>query len=520
MRVSHIKIGTRLAFAFGTMIVLMGVVAAAGVVSMFSVKHDLDAVAKVNNAKLKINNDLIEQVHVIQRVTRTLILLDDPEVKKREAVKIREARERYEALWATLAEFAPTAAGAGLRAAIDGARTAANGVNGKILILALANRDDEARELLLAEGIAVNQKWVDAVEANIKYQEESNERRVQEADAAVAQGIWAVGAIALCAAGLGIFAGWFITGSVVRPIRYASDCALRMAGGDLTVPVERRKGFDGRDETSQLISAMQTMHDSFSAMVASVHQNAASVSAAAQQIATGNADLSMRTEQQAASLEQTAATMDELTATVRGNADSTVQAVELASGAGRVAGRGGEVMQQVVVTMGAIDRSSKKIADIIGVIDGIAFQTNILALNAAVEAARAGEQGRGFAVVAAEVRSLAQRSGEAAREIKTLINASVEQVSAGTELVERAGATMAEIVHSIDRVNQLMGEIRTATTEQTDGITQVGVAVADMDRGTQQNAALVEQSAAAAESLNQQARQLMEKVSQFKLAAC
>ena len=233
----------------------------------------------------------------------------------------------------------------------------------------------------------------------------------------------------------------------------------------------------------------------------------------------GSADLSNRTEQQAAALEETAATMDQLTATVRGNTDSTVQAVALSGGAGTIAARGGDVMKQVVHTMTGIDHSSKKIADIIGVIDGIAFQTNILALNAAVEAARAGEQGRGFAVVAGEVRSLAQRYATAAREIKALIGSSVSQVSAGSGLVETAGQTMGEIVAAIDRVNQLMSEIRVATQEQTHGINQVGQAVGEMDRATQQNAALVEQSAAAAESLNQQAQVLMSTVSRFKLGA-
>jgi methyl-accepting chemotaxis protein len=241
------------------------------------------------------------------------------------------------------------------------------------------------------------------------------------------------------------------------------------------------------------------------------------VAMASQQISTGNADLSNRTEQQAASLEETAATMDELTATVRNNSDSTVQAAALADGAGNVAGEGGAVMRRVVDTMAAIDQSSKKIADIIGTIDGIAFQTNILALNAAVEAARAGEQGRGFAVVASEVRSLAQRSAAAAREIKVLIGNSVEQVGTGSTLVAQAGHTMNQIVEQIGRVNQIMGEIRTSTREQTDGIAQVGVAVSEMDRATQQNAALVEESAAAAESLNQQAQTLMTVVSKFRL---
>jgi len=328
-----------------------------------------------------------------------------------------------------------------------------------------------------------------------------------------------MGLIGLAAAAVGLLAGGFITVTITRPIDYARLCALRMADGDLSQRVERRTGFDGKDETSQLIVAMQAMHDSICEMVNGVNVSASGVASASQQIAAGNLDLSGRTEQQAASLEETAATMDQLTSTVRNNADSTQQAVGLAGGAAEVARRGGSVMEQVVQTMSGIDSSSKKIADIIGVIDSIAFQTNILALNAAVEAARAGEQGRGFAVVASEVRSLAQRSGEAARQIKGLIGVSVEQVSAGSALVKKAGTTMDEIVESIGRVNQIMSEIRNATGEQANGIAQVGAAVNDMDRATQQNAALVEQSAAAAESLSQQAQTLMDKVSRFRLAA-
>ena len=245
----------------------------------------------------------------------------------------------------------------------------------------------------------------------------------------------------------------------------------------------------------------------------------AQAASAAEQISMGNADLSTRTEQQAASLEETAATMDQIHATVRGNSESTVQAAALASGAGSVADKGGSLMQNVVQTMSGIDASSKKIVDIIGVIDGIAFQTNILALNAAVEAARAGEQGRGFAVVAAEVRSLAQRSAAAAREIKSLIGASVEQVGEGAALVGQAGHTMAENVSAIGRVNRIMADIQTSTREQTEGISQVGQAVNELDRATQQNSALVEESAAAAESLNQQAKAMMVTVSRFRLRA-
>jgi len=518
MRVSNIKIGVRLAMAFGAMIVLIGVVAAAGMWSMNRIKGDLDTITRVDNAKTKLSHALIEQVHIQQRVVRTLILLSDPDLKREQASKVKVARDTYLKLWDELLALPGDIALLAQRESVEAARLGASAINGKVLILAMAERDKEATELLLGDGLSTNQKWVDAVGGYISASEAATAARVVTADASFRTGLWTMGLIGLAAAAVGLFAGGFITGTITRPIAYARQCALRMAEGDLSERVERRAGFDGKDETSELIAAMQAMHDSICEMVSGVNVSASGVASASQQIAAGNLDLSSRTEQQAASLEETAATMDQLTSTVRNNADSTQQAVGLAIGATEVATRGGAVMEQVVQTMSGIDRSSKKIADIIGVIDSIAFQTNILALNAAVEAARAGEQGRGFAVVASEVRSLAQRSSEAAREIKALIGASVEQVSTGSVLVQRAGVTMSEIVESIGRVNQIMSEIRTATGEQANGIAQVGTAVNDMDRATQQNAALVEESAAAAESLNQQAQMLMNKVSRFRLA--
>ena len=313
---------------------------------------------------------------------------------------------------------------------------------------------------------------------------------------------------------LSIGLGVVNTRSITRPIAEGVRVAEAVAHGDLSVQVE----VDGRDEAAQLLRALALMKDNLAKVVGDVRSNADSVATASAQIAQGNQDLSQRTEQQASALQQTAATMDQLGSTVRNNADNAHQANQLALGASQVAVKGGAVVGQVVDTMKGINDSSRKIADIISVIDGIAFQTNILALNAAVEAARAGEQGRGFAVVAAEVRSLAQRSAEAAREIKGLITTSVERVEHGTALVDQAGATMREIVTSIRRVTDIMGEINSASTEQSTGVAQVGEAVGLMDQATQQNAALVEQSAAAADSLRQQAQQLVQVVAVFKLA--
>jgi methyl-accepting chemotaxis protein len=294
---------------------------------------------------------------------------------------------------------------------------------------------------------------------------------------------------------------------------YAATIARRIASGDLAVTVATASG-----DRSSVLSAMETMRDSLAVIVGQVRTGTDTMATASAQIATGNQDLSMRTEEQASSLEETASSMEELTSTVKQNADNARQANQLAQSASQVALKGGEVVAQVVDTMDGINTSSKKIVDIIGVIDGIAFQTNILALNAAVEAARAGEQGRGFAVVATEVRSLAQRSAAAAKEIKTLIGDSVNKVEAGSVLVEQAGKTMDEVVASIQRVTDIMGEITAASSEQSAGIEQVNQAIAQMDEVTQQNAALVEQAAAAAESLQEQAGNLAQVVSVFKLS--
>ncbi len=317
-------------------------------------------------------------------------------------------------------------------------------------------------------------------------------------------------AIAIGLIAFGVSMGRMLT----RRVAEAQAVADRVRDGDLTVAV-----VDGaRDEFSPLLNALRDMQASLTRVVGDVRQNSDAVATASAQIAQGNSHLSERTEQQASALEQTAASMEELSSTVKQNAENARQANQLALSASTVAVQGGQVVSQVVTTMKGINDSSKKIADIISVIDGIAFQTNILALNAAVEAARAGEQGRGFAVVASEVRSLAGRSADAAKEIKSLITASVERVEQGTALVDQAGATMTEVVTSIKRVTDIMGEISAASSEQSAGVAQVGEAVSQMDQATQQNAALVEESAAAAESLRTQAQALVQTVAVFTLA--
>jgi methyl-accepting chemotaxis protein len=370
----------------------------------------------------------------------------------------------------------------------------------------------EALAFLVDRTVPARTELLAALRDTVKFQEGALRSELSEVvDEAQRTLVMLVALVAVAIAGLGLLS-WHVAGLLGRRVAVSRAVAERVRDGDLTVEVRD----DARDEFSPLLAALGDMQGSLSRVVSGVRANSDSVASASDQIAQGSLALSRRTEKQAGALQQTAATMEELSTTVRNNADHTQHARQLALGASAVAARGCEVVGRVVATMKGIDGSSRKIADIIAVIDGIAFQTNILALNAAVEAARAGEQGRGFAVVAGEVRNLAQRSAQAAREIKTLITDSVEQVGQSSALVGQAGSTMEEIVAAIGRVVDIVAEISAATAEQSNGISQVGHAVAQMDQSTQQNSALVEQSTAAAESLKRQAAQLVQAVAVFK----
>jgi methyl-accepting chemotaxis protein len=454
------------------------------------------------------------EVQVVAGALRNVLLAVDPADVKQETDRIAASRRRISE---RLDRVEASMAGGDAKAQVDelvAARAAYASTLEKALALVQTEKVDDAKALLRGDLRTAQANYLKQIDAAVALADARVKAEQASADAAVVvakRTAWALGIGALLVAAL---LAATIVASVTRPLADAVTVARAVAEGDLGHRVQ----VDGSNETAQLLRALVGMQDSLAKVVGDVRRNADSVATASAQIAQGNQDLSQRTEEQASALEQTAASMEQLGSTVRQNADNARQANQLALKASTVAVEGGEVVGSVVETMKGIDEASKRIADIIGVIDGIAFQTNILALNAAVEAARAGEQGRGFAVVAGEVRSLAQRSAEAAKEVKSLIGASVERVERGTALVDKAGSTMTTVVDAIRRVADIMGEISAASAEQHSGVAQVGEAVTQMDRTTQQNAALVEESAAAADSLRQQAQQLVQLVAVFKLA--
>jgi methyl-accepting chemotaxis protein len=513
-----LRLSTRLQLAFGLVVLVSTLANGFALMQMQQLRSNLDLIVNDNNVKVTLSEKMAESVHIASRVVRTIALMSDEKLRAEEGRQITAARQAYADARRQLEAFGADAPGREHRAAIDAAAATALPLNDKVIELTRLNQDADALALLLKTAAPATQAWQAAIDANVHFQQEATAAEFQAATRRYEQARALMIGATITSLLLGVAMSLLMVRSVVAELggepRDVAALVRRIADADLRSPIALRPGDEG-----SVLAAMARMQQSLSSIVSAVRGNSDGVATASAQIAQGNADLSQRTEQQASALQQTAATMDELGATVRNNADNAQQANQLAAGASSVAARGGEVVGQVVGTMRGINDSSKKIAEIIGVIDGIAFQTNILALNAAVEAARAGEQGRGFAVVAGEVRALAQRSAAAAREIKALITSSVEQVEHGSALVDQAGHTMEEIVGAIRRVSDIVAEISTASHEQSSGVGQVGQAVAQMDQSTQQNAALVEQSAAAAESLKQQAQELVDTVAVFKLRA-
>ncbi|MBY0238315.1 MAG: MCP four helix bundle domain-containing protein [Burkholderiaceae bacterium] len=515
MSLANLKIGMRLGFGFGVVLTLLTAMMLLGLASMSRIGDRTQDILNDKNVKMAAVRSMVGDVRTITLALTTMTVVSSPEQLNAELAKVDEARKRYRESRGKLAAMMTEQKEKTLLAAVDDALKTGAEKNNKLIQMRKEGATEAAVEYLLTETGPVQAKALAALNEVF-----AHETRLMEEAGADVQQVYSTARIMQLALGtiamaLGISVAWFITRSITVPLNRAVRVAETVASGDLTSHIDT----DGKDEMGRLLQALKKMNDALLGVVGQVRSGTDAITTASHEIAAGNMDLSSRTEQQASSLEETVSSMEQLTSTVRQNADNARQANTLAHSASEVASRGGAIVSQVVDTMGAINISSGKIADIIGVIDGIAFQTNILALNAAVEAARAGEQGRGFAVVASEVRSLAQRSAAAAKEIKELIDASVANVDAGSRLVNDAGQTMGDIVDSIQRVADIMGEITSASQEQTRGIEQINQAIAHMDQSTQQNAALVEEAAAASQSMQEQANKLVRVVGFFSTGA-
>jgi methyl-accepting chemotaxis protein len=520
MNLANMKVGMRLGLGFALVLVLLVMVTVVGVLRMAQIQNRLDHVVSVNNVVTRLVVDM--RNNVSERVTslRTLTLMTDPSDMEPELKRFKEQTDQYDALQQKLADkFAAegTADEKSLLTQIKDAEGLMMPAVAKASQLYLANNAVDATRVMVKEIRPAQKKWMEALDQLGSLEDKLNSQTQTEAESAFASARNFMLMLLALAVAMGVVAATVITRGLLKQLGgepgYTSKIATSIAHGDLSIAIDTKSSDRG-----SLLSEMKQMRNSLVDIVSQVRRGTHTITTASREIAAGNTDLSSRTELQASSLEKTASAMEELTSTVKQNADNAREANHLAATASDVARKGGEVVSQVVGTMGEINTSASKIADIIGVIDGIAFQTNILALNAAVEAARAGEQGRGFAVVASEVRNLAQRSAAAAKEIKTLIGDSVEKIGRGSKLVGQAGETMEEVVASVKRVTDIMSDIASASAEQSAGIEQVNLSIIEMDGMTQQNAALVEEAAAAFQSLQDQAAELQRVVSIFKLA--
>lgn len=515
MLFQNLKIGSRLALSFGFLLLLIIAMAFTGSVGTQKIYEQTETIYADRNVPLA---DLGQIEYLLQRnrvLVMDMLIQGKPEIVQRRVTELRKNTATMDELWSKYmatrstpeeSQLAKTFSQARMTYETEGIAPAANAME--------SGDTEKAMDLYRTKFSPLAQTATDAIHKLVQLQVDVAAQEFKYAEELNNTVDIAMGLATAFALLIGSVLALTITRSITRPIKEAVKVAAAVAGGDLTSEI----AVSGRNEVADLLRALKAMNESLSIVVSEVRSNAESVATASAQISQGNSDLSQRTEEQASALEETSASMEQMGSTASQNADNARQANQLATGASLVAKQGGEVVGQVVQTMREINDSSRKISDIIGVIDGIAFQTNILALNAAVEAARAGEQGRGFAVVASEVRNLAQRSAQAAKEIKGLIGASVERVEQGTALVDTAGATMQEIVSSIQRVSDIVGEISSASVEQSAGVSQVSQAVTQMDQATQQNSALVEESAAAAASLKSQAAALVQAVDRFRLS--
>ncbi|USX22833.1 methyl-accepting chemotaxis protein [Oxalobacteraceae bacterium OTU3REALA1] len=514
MNLRDFTIGTRLRIGFGGILLILVAMVLMTNYLNFSNKSKLTTGLELSTAKNLQAAAMKSAMLETGIAMRNIGLQSDVSLMQKEEQKVKDHRAHYDKAVADLKALGLNDDEKKVLADISKLDADTDSAFKEAIGQVLAFNSEGAAKVISGRIDPLNQQTLTQINKLVDMQQ-ADAKHVMEgsvtADRSLMFVLFGLGAVAVA---LGVVCAVVITRSIVVPLSGAVAVAQRVASGELTSDVR----VEGKDETSELLQALRDMNESLAKTVGDVRSGTELITTASHEIAAGNADLSSRTESQASSLEETASSMEELTSTVKQNADNARQANQLAVTASSVAEKGGSVVSQVVETMGSIKASSSKIVDIIGVIDGIAFQTNILALNAAVEAARAGEQGRGFAVVASEVRNLAQRSAGAAKEIKELIGDSVNKVDAGSRLVDEAGQTMDLIVTSIRQVADIMGEITAATQEQSNGIEEVNQAITQMDEMTQQNAALVEQSAAAAESMQEQAELLAQAVSVFKLA--
>ncbi|QJY35023.1 methyl-accepting chemotaxis protein [Diaphorobacter sp. JS3050] len=509
---------TRLTVGFGVVCVLLVASVLMGLMAMSRMGADLKAVVADHFPRIVASTTILTHTNEIAIALRNMMLTPDAADRERQVQAIAKARQeigkQIDALDKSVTD--PTERAKLEKVKEQRARYIAG--QDELIKLVKSDQPDQSREFLNTKLRPELETYRSVVTALVDHGKQAITEAGQDAQTTASNARTVLIALGIGALLLAIGLGWLISRSLTRELggepSIAAEVARAVAAGDFTQSIAVKDG-----DTTSLMAQLAAMKEGLAQVVAQVRRSSDSVAMASSEIAQGNQDLSARTESQASALEETAASMEQLGATVRQNAENASQANALARSASDVAVRGGEVVGQVVQTMKGINESSQRIADIIGVIDGIAFQTNILALNAAVEAARAGEQGRGFAVVASEVRSLAGRSAEAAKEIKQLISASVERVEQGSAMADQAGETMTEVVQSIRRVTDLMGEINAASSEQASGVAQVGEAVTQMDQATQQNAALVEEMAAAAGSLSSQAQELVQAVAVFKLDA-
>ena len=515
MSIANMKIGARLGVAFAVVLALLVAVVLLGLNSMGRIGIRTHDIISDKNVKMAAANTMVDNVRSITLSLTNIVVLPSMEQVDAELAKIGEARKKYGAAKTVLSEHLRDDKEKALLAAVDALLKEGAAKNNKVISLRKDGEIQDATAYLTTVASPSLNGVLKALDDILVYETSQAGQAGDEVEAVLASAQMLLITLGLVALAFGAAVAWYITRSITVPLNKAVGVAETVAAGDLSGHIE----VHSTDETGRLMGALKAMHDSLLLVVGQVRSGTDTIATASNEIAAGNLDLSSRTEQQASSLEETASSMEELTSTVKQNADNARQANTLARSASEVASKGGAIVAQVVDTMGTINESSRRIVDIIAVIDGIAFQTNILALNAAVEAARAGEQGRGFAVVASEVRNLAQRSAGAAKEIKELIAASVANVETGSRLVGEAGQTMGDIVESIVRVTDIMGEITSASQEQTMGIEQINMAITQMDEVTQQNAALVEQAAAASQSMQEQAAGLAQVVGFFKTGA-